>query len=341
MLPFILYRLPFEKHATKLNISSVKQYGKIEQFDDQPGFIMAPFNLNDAPTLLFRFDSQEHFGIEESCCGKADHTPVCPNAAPSDDYSAAFDAFSRALKDGDFAKLVLSRHKETPFDTSIESLKKAFVKACNMYPRMMIYLVCIDEDDAWMGCTPEILLAGSANHYRTMALAGTMSVSRSTPVKEIEWNEKNRKEQELVADYVRETIKPFASVIEEEGPYTSRAGELVHLKTEFHFTPNEKFSVCKVADALHPTPAVCGIPTKEAMDFIIKNEKHDRKYYSGVVGIIDNHGETNLFVNLRCAHFTSGTCRAYAGGGLLSSSTMQSEWEETENKMNTILQCIS
>lgn len=335
----ILYRLPFEKNATKLNIANVLQLNDICEIDGHSGFIMVPFVQNSAPTLLFEVESEESFDIENCECNTAIDDKSVQSNQPSEEYTKAFNAFISALNKGEFGKLVLSRCQIHNLAFSKEQLVETFKYACQLYPRMMIYLAFLPDGDAWMGCTPEILIAGNANHYRTMALAGTMWISKGTPIKDISWSAKNRKEQEVVADYVRETIKPFASVIEEEGPYTSRAGELVHLKTEFHFTPNAKFSVGRVAKSLHPTPAVCGIPTKEAMNFILENENYDRSYYSGVVGLIGINGNTDLFVNLRCAHFTNKNFCTYAGGGLLPSSTLQSEWDETANKMNTILLC--
>jgi isochorismate synthase len=183
-----------------------------------------------------------------------------------------------------------------------------------------------------------------------MALAGTMSVPETMPVKNIVWSDKNRKEQEIVADYIRESITPYARIIEEEGPYTSRAGQLVHLKTEFHLAPmpsemdhsifNSKLSILNLIKALHPTPAVCGLPAKEAAAFIRENEGYDRSYYSGVVGMLDEEHETNLFVNLRCGHFLGDKTTLYAGGGILKDSNLGAEWNETNWKMNTILQTL-
>ena len=68
----------------------------------------------------------------------------------------------------------------------------------------------------------------------------------------------------------------------------------------------------------------------------------ERSYYSGFTGLIDPTGDTRLFVTLRCMQIEGGTesvaYRLYAGGGLLKDSECQSEWEETEAKMNTMRQ---
>ena len=339
----IIYRLPYSSEAIRIECDAVTRFDSIDNIRGRKGFVMIPYDLESGHQVLL-FEGPQHV------------TPITqqptPNTQPPTQitqnpslYAQAFSAFITALQKGEFAKLVLSRTSEWDWDNNEEELMTAFYRACNIYPRMMIYLAQIPGEGVWMGCTPEILVSGSGNHYRTMALAGTMSVPDTVPVKNIVWSAKNRKEQEIVADYVREAVSPYVRILEEEGPYTSRAGQLVHLKTEFHLAPMPDTRrpspvIHNLIKALHPTPAVCGLPAKEAAAFIRKNEGYDREYYSGVVGMLDEDNETNLFVNLRCGHFHDGKATLYGGGGILKDSTLGSEWNETNWKMNTILQTL-
>ena len=91
-----------------------------------------------------------------------------------------------------------------------------------------------------------------------------------------------------------------------------------------------------ILQELHPTPAVCGLPKEEAYHFILNNEGYNRAYYTGIIGWLDPQGETTLYVNLRCMNITDKTATFYAGGGILPSSTVETEWEETQQKMNTM-----
>ena len=177
-------------------------------------------------------------------------------------------------------------------------------------------------------------MSGSKTHYRTVALAGTVPLFQTEA--NFQWSDKNKREQRIVADYVRQTLNPFASVIEEEGPYSSRAGQLLHLKTHFHFSPNQGAEITDVVNALHPTPAVCGMPKTESLHFIGKSEGYSRGFYSGVVGMLAPKDKTDLYVNLRCANIKNHNAVLYAGGGILTSSDMESEWQETEEKMKTV-----
>ena len=103
----------------------------------------------------------------------------------------------------------------------------------------------------------------------------------------------------------------------EKGPYTARAGQLVHLKTDFYFLLKNTDHIGDLLQELHPTPAVCGLPKEEAFRFIPDNEGYDRSYYSGFTGWLDTEGHTDIYVNLRCME-------------------IESEWTETGDKMNTM-----
>ena len=344
----VIYRLPYSSEAIRIECDNVIRLQSIDDIRGRKGFVMIPYDLESGHDVLLFEGTQQPTPITQQLTPNT-QPPAQITQNPSS-YAKAFAAFMSALQKGEFTKLVLSRASEWEWDDNEEELMAAFYRACNLYPRMMIYLAQIPGEGVWMGCTPEILVSGSGTHYRTMALAGTMSVPDTIPVKNIVWSQKNRKEQEIVADYIRDCVSPYARILEEEGPYTSRAGQLVHLKTEFHLAPkpnegeqsiiNYQLSIINLIKALHPTPAVCGLPAKEAAAFIRENEGYDREYYSGVVGMLDEENETNLFVNLRCGHFHDGKAILYGGGGILKDSTLGSEWNETNWKMNTILQIL-
>ena len=121
-----------------------------------------------------------------------------------------------------------------------------------------------------------------------------------------------------------------------EGPYSARAGALCHLKSDFRFTLRENNKLGDLLNLLHPTPAVCGLPKADAYRFILDHEGYNRRYYSGFIGWLDPEGRTDLYVNLRCMHIEDKILTLYAGGGLLSSSELNDEWQETEDKLQTM-----
>lgn len=195
--------------------------------------------------------------------------------------------------------------------------------------------------------TPEVLVQNDTQRWRTMALAATMKLNAeqqqwpdsawNSDTPPLEWSAKNKEEQRLVARYIGDCLANLAYDIEETRPYTQRAGGLVHLRSDFTFKLKPAYGLGDLVQTLHPTPAICGLPKAEAWQFIIENEPHSRRYYSGFCGPVSAIEGTRLYVSLRCMQLSHHKACLYAGGGLLKNSTEEQEWEETRAKMETML----
>ena len=359
---FALYRQPWTDEPILVLQESREAHilNDLTGLNGKQGFLIAPFKQTEQhPIVLIRPDHRvcEWEAISETLdqFAKAhpEEIPASPNELPlvsanqafqpdlsekdKETYEEAFKRFIGPLQQNTFQKLVLSLciHQDLPEDFSPLS---AFVNACNNYPRMMISLCHTPETGTWLGSTPEIILSGHDTQWHTVSLAGTMPMQGD--VMPTEWSEKNQREQAFVSDYIRKTVKQFGSKITEKGPYTARAGELVHLKTDFNFQLKDASNLGNILKELHPTPAVCGLPKQEAYTFIEENEGFDRNYYAGIIGWLDPQEDTSLYVNLRCMKIKGKKSILYAGGGILPSSTLETEWEETQQKLKTMLKIL-
>lgn len=332
MQGFALFRLPYATDYTLLS-GQVHEVLSCAELSGRQGFVIAPFAPSaERPVLIISPDR-----VEGNC---DDFDPVelaaitDASADSRSDYHIDFANFHAHLMNGDFQKLVLSRSiclPRQPHDTPLQ----LFQRACRKYPRMMITLVGTERSGLWLAATPEILLSGSGAQWQTVALAGTMPYAY-----DVTWSDKNIQEQRYVATYVTEQLEQFTNSFTEDGPHTIRAGHLAHLRSDFHFTLSHTQHIGRLLQALHPTPAVCGLPKQEAFRFILNNEHHDRSYYSGFMGPLFVQGQTNLFVTLRCMQIFTDGYRLYAGGGLLKDSDEQQEWLETETKLDTMRNII-
>lgn len=350
-LSFALYRLPWtdECYFVLQQSGDVEQLADIRELNKKKGFVMAPFLQSDHhPLIVIRPDITAYDWDEISeaisslecadalltCKNQTEKlSPFVSEETDKERYTQAFERFITPLQKKHFQKLVLSRSSTKHINDDFSPLA-AFVRACNNYPRMMIYLCHTPVSGTWVGSTPEILLSGHGKEWHTVALAGTMPMQNE--VMPMDWNKKNQDEQGYVADYIRRIIKKFGNKMNEKGPYTARAGQLVHLKTDFYFLLKNTDNIGNLLQELHPTPAVCGLPKEDAFRFILENEGYDRNYYSGFIGWLDTEGHTDLYVNLRCMEIKPGETTLYAGGGILASSEIESEWTETGDKMNTM-----
>jgi isochorismate synthase len=152
------------------------------------------------------------------------------------------------------------------------------------------------------------------------------------------WGEKERFEQQFVSDFIQDQLTELhVDSIIKDGPKDRVAGPVKHLETSFNFSLNGQKPI-RIADKLHPTPAVSGLPQKEAIELIHSIEDHDRSLYTGCIGILGER--TDLFVNLRCAQLIDQHYFLYLGGGFTKDSIAEKEWLETENKSRTLLDIL-
>lgn len=343
MTAFAYYRFPHEQHATYVaqHEGAPEILSSVAQLNGREGFVIAPFQPSDeCPVVLIHPDERRVILLNggNNSEGGLDENGGLKGNGKSDEkdgYVRDFGCFHEQLQRGEFRKIVLARRSVQTTRLSAEAL---FVKACRMYPRLFVALVCSEASGMWLMATPEVLLQGSEGEYHTMSLAGTQ---KTEAPEALEWPQKDREEQQYVTDYIEACIRTFSDDCRLQGPYTMKAAHLCHLRTDIHFSLPCADVLGDVLEALYPTPAVCGIPKEPARRFILRHEHEPRRYYSGFVGMLSPRSDTHLFVSLRCMRLLpDGICELYAGGGLLKESEMEKEWRETEVKMQTMMELV-
>lgn len=361
-LDFALYRFPGEKEPhlvlqtngeaqvlESMHSKASKNYsGGMLPGNEPSGFIFAPFTETaKTPTLLIRPDVAvsgwtlidletrelgKHRRVSLSSIELEDRTA---DIEQSEGYKVAFRSFKYQLDREHYQKLVLSFSQLKEWDGSGKE-DELFVRAMDRFPNSMVYLVYTRKGGRWFGCTPELLLEGYGMKWHTMALAGTRTWEHGN------WNEKNSHEQRMVSDYIEGQLQSLGARITRHGPYTSKAGHLFHLRTDYTFHLPKPTSPLKILNLLHPTPALCGLPKMEAWNFIRLFERNKRMYYGGYLGPLNLRAETNIFVNIRCAQMRpGGKALFFAGGGLTRNSIFSEEKEEIKRKMETLLAALS
>lgn len=360
-LPFVLYRLP-ESTPQLMVLTQGKplSFTALSALDDASGFVMAPFDLNGShPVVLWPNAScLKASGWPDICfCltellsspdwaalkAQVEQTPLLApgtiNTMGAGPYRSDFAQFSAALHAGLFQKLVLSSYFEQ--ESSCFYVLDNFMRACAVKPELMVVLAQAPQVGTWFVATPEVLVRTlpQSSRLHTMALAGTMPYCAEN-MELAAWSHKNREEQALVTSYLTAIL---GDDYEAHGPYPVKAGSVVHLRTDLTFTPKQGLSA--LLAALHPTPAVCGLPKAAALDFIVEHESYQRSYYAGFLGEMQSpKSGTNLFVNLRTIELLAQQgvwgpwiFRSYVGGGLLAASNEDSEYAEICAKNRSVL----
>ena len=352
-MSFVYFRLPHTTQVYRNRLDNEpEEIASLAELNGRRGVVIAPFEPSAQCPILLLDAEWEAVDIADDCEAEALLIDADYEAERSR-YAVDFENFHAQLRDGTFQKIVLARSARLKATEHIPPLS-LFARACKKYPRLFVALFSTERSGTWLIATPEILVSGKCGVMQTMALAGTMRLSGSQlgfdvsgsgfGKDDIHWSTKNIQEQRYVETYITECIEHYTSDFSVCGPYTSRAGDLVHLRSDISFSLNDTAHMGDLLNALHPTPAVCGMPKTATRNFIMHNESAPRDYYSGFAGTLNPDGDTNLFVTLRCMKIAQlhnaepDEYTLYAGGGLLKDSTCQSEWEETEAKMNTMRQ---
>ncbi len=96
-----------------------------------------------------------------------------------------------------------------------------------------------------------------------------------------------------------------------------------------------------LAIALHPSAAVCGVPRSRALETIRQVEVVPRGFYAGALGAMNELGDGEWVITIRGAEFVGDRVHVFSGAGVVQGSSPESEFQETEDKKQTILQAIA
>jgi isochorismate synthase len=352
-LPFVTYRLPQQEHSTTYiqTTPGHVQWKSIRDISNETGFIMAPFDTRNGHTYIL---------IKPDIVVQGDHIPeeqleriskLSPRPDPSwngvypvvterETYLDQVNAIKSSIANGAFQKAVLSRIRVIE-GKHMALMPKLFQSLCRKHPNAFVYLFK-SEEHFWMGASPEPLLRLRDEKISTVSLAGTRPYAeRHMDINK--WTVKEVLEQEYVTRYIHDVLRAFKVMdYRVSSPYVKKAGNLVHLRTDFLLDFNKLAQgLWDFVDAMHPTPAVAGQPKEDAIQFIKNLEPHDRDYYTGFLGPVGQvEGEVDLFVNLRCLKITPSYLSLYVGGGITLDSDPADEWNETRWKAESLLKIL-
>lgn len=341
-LTFAAFRVPGEP------VRLWAQRDPRETTTDWPGlsakervFIMAPFAMDPGQVPFVRAEIEltfpqdaPHAGVLDECAG-AEETRADPGPATArQDFLDAVNAARQACAQGVLAKVVLSRAMDA--DIPPERWPGLFTWALEDNHHTLVAMARTPSGGLWMGASPERLVTAKGNHVSVDSIAATRP-AESLPPTLREWGPKELDEQGKVTTYVRDILERLhLGDVKTVGPAVLAAGPVAHLHTVLEAGLGD-VPLAELVARLHPTPAVCGVPTGEAQHFIRSHEKHDRSLYAGFWGPWNPSGRTDLFVNLRCMRHVAGRTQLMVGAGITRGSEATMEWTETERKARTWL----
>jgi len=273
------------------------------------------------------------------------------------------------IEDGALGKVVLARQVDVtanrPFVTS-----DVLSRLLALYPTCMVFRV-----DGFLGASPELLIERRGAHVASHPLAGTVGRSGDLATDEaliagLLASPKERREHAYVIEGLRRTLGPACESLDVPGkPTVLELRNVTHLATRLSGVlsgvpdrpgagpggawgrgepsgdepahPGLRVpSALQLVARVHPTPAVGGTPTDEAVAYIAEVEGFDRGRYAGPVGWMDARGDGSWAIGLRSADVAGDHASIYAGVGVVSGSRPGAGLAETQLKLQALLAAL-
>jgi isochorismate synthase len=260
------------------------------------------------------------------------------------------------IRDSELLKVVLSRSLELSFSEAIDlGWLLANLARHNRYG--YTYLLDLAQSQRFssklqtshklIGASPELLVRRRGMQVEANPLAGStprsgdLAIDRQRAEALIN-SDKDRREHAVVVEAIADILNPFCRELDLPPiPSILQTDSMMHLSTCVRGTLRDPDDCAlSLALALHPTPAVCGFPTQCAYSAIHTIEPFTRRYFTGIVGWVDDRGDGEWAVTIRCGEAEGSCLRLYAGAGVVAGSTAEKELAETSAKFRTMLNAL-
>jgi menaquinone-specific isochorismate synthase len=253
-----------------------------------------------------------------------------------EDFEALFASAQQGMARGDFAKIVPVLFESGRFAQRGEWWRFFFSRLPTLPPGLWAYGYSYSSH-GMIGATPELLFQGERHGYRTMALAGTRSVSHAD---ELLHDPKERREHRLVVDDIARRLSPFGNV--EIGPVgLLRLPTIAHLITPIFFAESggaEKMSFTEMVRRLHPTAALGVSPRTPAGERWLREADRGvkRRTFGAPFGIEREDRSAFALVAIRNVQWDGDRVRVGSGAGVLAESELEREFEELRQKRDQV-----
>ncbi len=197
----------------------------------------------------------------------------------------------------------------------------------------------------FVGASPERLVRRDGRRVQSEAVAGTRPRGATAHDDdrlrdELLHSEKDQREHAFVRRSIKETLGPLCETLQVEtitGDMKLAHGR--HLRSGIDGTLREGVTHFDLLCALHPTPAVGGYPTPEALEAIRRLEPFDRGWYAGPVGWLGADA-AEFAVGIRTGLVAPRRLALFSGAGIVEGSVPEAEWDEIEQKIADFVEVL-
>ncbi len=213
-------------------------------------------------------------------------------------------------------------------------------------PSCFHFLIQPDTASAFVGASPERLYRRRGRRLESEAVAGTRARGATRQqdrdlARALSNSSKDFNEHRFVREFVREALTPLCDSLQEDRELSiMKLATKQHLVTGFRGQLQRSNVDAELLEALHPTPAVAGYPSADALETISGLESFDRGWYAAPVGWIAADA-AEFAVAIRSGLIDESRLHLYAGAGIVDGSDSADEWDELDQKISDFVQLLT
>jgi len=202
-----------------------------------------------------------------------------------------------------------------------------------------------ERDTAFIGATPERLYRREGRSLTTEALAGTRprAADKEEDARlrdELLNSGKDRREHGFVKDSIIDNLASVSEKITADPEISVRQLDRVqHLYCKIESELKENTCDSALLEALHPTPAVGGLPRGKALPLMREMEPFERGWFAAPIGWTSGE-KTEFAVAIRSALIKKNKLMLFAGAGIVEGSDAGAEWKEVDNKLENFVHLL-
>ncbi len=205
------------------------------------------------------------------------------------------------------------------------------------------------DDSAILSISPERFLRLVGNKVQSKPIKGTRPRSNDAAIDqanadELQQASKDRAENLMIVDLLRNDISRVCKpgTVKVPALFAIESFPAVHhLVSTVEGEISSQYDGSDLLRASFPGGSITGAPKIRAMDIIEELEPHQRSVYCGSIGYLSACGNMDTSITIRTLVCHSQQIHCWAGGGLVADSNVDSEYQETYDKVNKILPTLS
>ena len=234
-------------------------------------------------------------------------------------------------------KIVLANRIKIKLKNKLD-LVEILKRLKNNQPNTCRYVWKRNSKDILFGASPEKLFSFTKPNLTLEALAGTTPTNSNS--NNLLRSSKDLKEHNYVIHYLIKCLElSKITNFKKSDIKVNSFGDISHLQTLI-FSKIENICPFELLKNLHPSPAVCGYPKNEALDWINTLESFPRGNYASPMGWVDASGNASFLVAIRGARYIEENIEFTAGSGIVSGSVLDREIDEIRLKFESLVKQI-